>query len=121
MGRDSAEAAFEFLPSPDSPRGTGSGSAPWQVVHDVLEDRYRFVLNGANEMAVSQRNPAQAWVRGKRNTTVSWPGFEVLSEANGSLTSDEKTFTMTLAINVRANGSQFFQKNWCCSVPRVLL
>ncbi len=90
--------------------------------HDVLEDRYRFVLNqDAGEMGVSHRDPARAWARAKREATVAWPGAEIRSEATGSLTSDDRNFTMNLALNVTLNNSLYFQKHWSCTTPRVLL
>ena len=55
-GRD---LPFTFSPSPSPTRPTGSGSAPWRVVHDVLEDRYRLQIERGNgEMGVHQRQPA---------------------------------------------------------------
>ncbi len=116
------EPAFEFLASPNEPRETGSGTAPWQVIHDVLEDRYRLVLfQGAGEMGVSQRDPAQAWVRAKKTLGATWPGCEIRSEATGSLTSDADSFTMNLALNVYLNDNLYFQKHWSSTVSRQLL
>lgn len=115
------DPAFEFQPSPDPPRATGSGQAPWQVVHDVLEDRYRLVLDGLGEMVVSQRDPACAWVNAHRAATVEWPGLDVRSEASGSLVSDEHTFTLQLSLNVYANDQLHFHKSWSYSTPRNLL
>ncbi|MDA0746105.1 MAG: CocE/NonD family hydrolase [bacterium] len=113
---------FEYLPSPHGARQTGSGSTPWQVVHDVLEDRYRFVFqNGAGEMGVSHRDPAVAWIRGGRDASVAWPGFSVRSEASGALTSDADCFTMDLALNVYLNDRLYFQKSWSRTVKRALL
>jgi putative CocE/NonD family hydrolase len=116
------EPAFEFLASPNESRETGSGTAPWQVIHDVLEDRYRLVLfQGAGELGVSQRDPAQAWVRAKKTLGATWPGCEIRSEATGSLTSDADSFTMNLALNVYLNDNLYFQKRWSSTVPRQLL
>jgi hypothetical protein len=113
---------FEFLPSPTEARETGSGSSPWQVTHDVLEDRYRLVLfQGDGEMGVSQRDPSQAWVRARKQLRVKWPGFDIRSEATGSLTSDATDFSMNLALNVYLNDSLYFQKQWSSTVPRQLL
>jgi len=114
--------AFAFRPSPESARDTGTGSAPWQVVHDVLEDRYRLVLFGGDgEMGVCQREPARAWVRAKKKLSVQWPGEGVRSEATGSLTSDAQTLVMNLSLNVYLNDSLYFQKSWSASVPRLWL
>jgi len=116
------EQAFEFLPSPREPRDTGSGTSPWQVIHDVLEDRYRLVLfQGEGEMGVSHRNPSHAWVASKKKMSVRWPGYDIRSEATGSLTSDENSLTMNLALNVYLNDSLYFQKHWSSTVLRRLL
>lgn len=114
--------AFEFLPSPNEPRETGAGAAPWQVVHDVLEDQYRLVLfQGDGEMGVSHRDPARGWVQAKKTLSARRPGCEIESEATGSLTSDAGSFTMNLALNVYLNGNLYFQKHWSSTVPRQLL
>ena len=114
--------AFEFLPSPEGARDTGTATAPWQVIHDVLEDRYRLVLFGGDgEMGVSQREPARAWVRAKKRLSVKWPGEEYRTEATGSLTSDAQTLVMNLSLNVYFNDSLYFQQSWSASVPRQLL
>ncbi len=116
------DPAFEFTPSPHGPNDTGSGGAPWQIIHDVLEDRYRLVLFGGNgEMGVSHRDPARAWVRSKRQLSAKWPGTDIRSEATGALTSDKQTFTMNLALNVYLNDNLYFQKQWSCTVTRRLL
>jgi hypothetical protein len=116
------EPAFEFLPSPHGPNDTGSGNAPWQITHDVLEGRYRFTLYGGDgEMGVSHRDPSQAWVRAKKQLNANLPGAKIRSEATGSLTSDAKTFTMNLALNIYLNDSLYFHKQWSCTVPRLLL
>ncbi len=116
-----SDPAFAFQPSPDPPRATGSGQTPWQVVHDVLEDRYRLVLDGLGEMVVSQRDPARAWINAQKAATVAWPGLDVRSEASGSLSSDEHTFTLQLSLHVYANDQLHFHKSWSYSTPRNLL
>lgn len=114
--------AFAFLPSPADPRETGAGSAPWQIIYDVLEDHYRLVLFGGDgEMGVSHCDPACAWVRSKKRLSVKWPGEEIRAEAAGSLTSDAQTLVMNLSLNVFLNDSLYFQKSWSRSVPRQLL
>ena len=117
-----ADPAFAFSPSPHAARPTGSGDAPWQVVHDVLEDRYRLILfGGEGEMGVSNRTPAEAWTRSKKQAAVAWPGCDVRSEATGSLTSNADCFVMNLGLNVYLNGDLYFQKGWSRTVKRMLL
>ncbi|MCY3764735.1 MAG: CocE/NonD family hydrolase [Gemmatimonadetes bacterium] len=117
-----SDPEFTYLPSPHPARPTGSGDAPWQVVHDVLEDRYRLVLfGGEGEMGVSNRTPAEAWTRSKKTATVAWPGCDVRSEATGSLTSNQDCFVMNLGLNVYLNGDLYFQKRWSRTVRRLLL
>jgi len=112
--------AFEFQESISQPRATGVGSAPWQVIHDVLEDQYRFRM-GEREFGVSQRDPAVAWANAKNSGTVSWAGCEILSEATGSLTSNKQTLMMNLSLSVYLNGDPYFQKQWSRLVKRELL
>ena len=117
-----SDPEFAYSPSPHAARPTGSGDAPWQVVHDVLEDRYRFILfGGEGEMGVSNRTPAEAWSRSKKQATVAWPGCEVRSEATGSLTSNADCFVMNLGLNVYFNGDLYFQRRWSQTVRRLLL
>jgi len=116
-----APPAFAFKPSPQSPRATGLGARPWQIVHDVLEDQVRLVLGPENEFGVSQRTPAVAWAKAKINTSAEWPGCQVRAEATGSLTSNARAFHMNLALNVYLNGALFFQKQWSETVKRELL
>ncbi|MEM7539600.1 MAG: CocE/NonD family hydrolase [Chloroflexota bacterium] len=118
------DPAFEYRPSPSDIRPTGSGAAPWRVIHDVLEDRYRVQMNrgnGEGEMGVSQRNPADAWITSVQSHQMNWPGLHVVSEAMGSMTSNETHFVMNLALNVTVNERSYFQKQWSETFERVLL
>ena len=72
-------------------------------------------------MCVSHRNPAEAWVRAKKQLSVNLPGANIRSEATSTLTSDEKTFAMNLALNVYLNENLYFHKQWSCTTPRQLL
>jgi hypothetical protein len=114
---------FEFLPSPNPPASTGSGSDPaaWRVVHDVLEDRLHFVIRGNNEFTVSNRDPATAYTRGQSVAQASWEGFTARSEANCVLYSDAKAFHITITLNVYVNDALHFQRQWSQSTPRVLM
>ena len=69
-------------------------------------------------MGVSNRAPAEAWTRSKKQATVAWPGCDVRSEATGSLTSNEDCFVMNLGLNVYLNGDLYFQKQWSRTVKR---
>jgi putative CocE/NonD family hydrolase len=114
--------AFEYRPSPNPPRPTGSGSAPWQIIHDVLEDRYRLrIERGGGEMGVSHRNPAEAFVRSTQRHELVLPGCHIVSEATGSMISAAGEFIMNLALNVSLNGAAYFQKQWSRTFRRELL
>ncbi|HYF48743.1 MAG TPA: CocE/NonD family hydrolase [Planctomycetota bacterium] len=109
---------FDFRPSPNDARGTGLGSAPWQIVHHVLEDEYRFCMTPGNEICVSNRRPAVAYVKGRQSQSCEWPGHKVRSEAIAALTSDEQTFNISIALNVYLNDALYFQKQWSNTVKR---
>jgi uncharacterized protein len=118
-GRD---PTFSYLPSQSGPNSTGSGSAPWQIIYDVLEERYRFRMDRGNgEMGVSHRDPSQAWVQSKQRRVMDNPGQVVVSEATGSLVSNRDHFIINLALNVTLNGASHFQKQWTDTFGRELL
>lgn len=116
-------SSVEFLPSPSEPRPTGSGGdpPPWRVVHDVLEDRYHFVMSSGNEFSVSNRSPARAYARAKSVASAGWEGFTARSEATAALTSAERSFHLTVTLNVFANDAPCFQRRWSRSVERRLM
>jgi uncharacterized protein len=118
-----ALSPVEFLPSPSEPNPTGSGGdpPPWRVVHDVLEDRYRFLLANGNEFCVSNRNPAEACARARSVGSAGWPGFSVRSEATAALNSDERSFQLTISLGVYVNEALHFQRSWRQSTGRVLM
>ena len=87
----------------------------------MLEDRVRFVLASGSEFGVSNREPAVAWARARNGGTAAWPGLNVRSEAAAALTSDEQAFHLTITLNVWANDSLFFQRQWVQSVERCLM
>ncbi|MEM7031956.1 MAG: CocE/NonD family hydrolase [Chloroflexota bacterium] len=114
--------AFDYLPSHNPPRPFGDSESPWRVVHDVLEDRYRLQLERGNgEMCVSQRNPAEAWIKSTQVYEEKWPGVLVNASVMGSLTSNATHFHINLALNVNLNGSPYFQKRWSETFHRELL
>jgi putative CocE/NonD family hydrolase len=116
-GRD---LPFAFTPSPHEMADTGA--APWQVVHDVLEDQYRLVLNGGEgEMCVSHRSPAVASARSVARVSADQPGAKIESVATGAVSSDEQTFTVDLTLEVTLNGDPFFQRQWTRTAERKLL
>ena len=118
-----AAAPVEFLPSGSAPASTGAGGdpPPWRVSHDVLEDRWLFVMANGNEFAVSNTNPAEAWARARSVRTAQWDGFGARSEAAAILTSDERSFHLTLTLNVFVNDALHFQRHWCQSTERMLM
>lgn len=113
---------FEFLPSEAGVRAVATGDAPaWRVIHDVLEDRLRFVMANGNEFVVSDRTPAEAWTRSTSRTTAAWPGAVVRAEATASLTSDARAIHLVLSLNVWLNEVPHYQERWRQSVSRNLL
>jgi hypothetical protein len=116
-------AGSPFLPSPHPPAATGSGGdpPPWRVVHDVMEERYHFVMASGNEFVVSNRNPARAYTRARAAPTASWEGFTARAEATAALTSDEHSFHLTITLNVSVNDVPHFQRRWYRSVARRLM
>ncbi|MBT3270818.1 CocE/NonD family hydrolase [Candidatus Poribacteria bacterium] len=116
------EMPFAFTPSPHEAADAGFGTAPWQVVHDVLEDRYRLVLpDGEGEMCVSHRNPAVASAWSVARSSDEQPGATVEAVATGTLSSDGQNFTLDLALEVALNGDPYFQRQWTCTTERRLL
>lgn len=76
---------------------------------------------GEKEHGVSQRDPAVAWSKSVNPADLEWHGYKFHSEANGSLTSSEETFTMNISLNVFVNDSLYFQKSWSDTVKRELM
>ena len=116
------EPAFDFLPSYDKPPPFGESENPWRVSHDVLTGQYRLeVERGGGEMAVSHRDPAQAWIRSTLDAVEAWPGTRIESVAHGSLSSTRDYFMLNLALNISLNGQPFFQKQWSETIRWQLL
>jgi hypothetical protein len=116
-------ASEPFLPSPHPAAATGSGGdpPPWRVIHDVLEERFHYVMASGNEFVVSNRNPARAYTRARSAPTAAWDGFSARAEATAALTSDERCFHLTITLNVSVNDAPHFQRRWHRSVPRRLM
>lgn len=116
------DPAFAFDPSTAEIRPFGTNSSPWQVIHDVLDDRYRFKIERANgEMSVSQREPAKTWIKGTHRYEEGWPGADIVGEAVGTMTSDENHFYVSISRNVHLNNALYFQKSWSETIKRNLL
>lgn len=116
------ELPFDYRPSVAEIRPFGTVESPWQIIHDVLEDRYRLKIERASgEMSVSQRAPAQTWIRGTHLHSEEWPGVKVVTEAVGTMTSDEKNLYVTISLNVLLNNALYFQKQWSGTIKRQLL
>ncbi|MEM7344326.1 MAG: CocE/NonD family hydrolase [Chloroflexota bacterium] len=114
--------AFEYLPSTYPILPFGDKDAPWRVVHDMLEDRYRLQIErGEGEMAVSHRNPAEGWLKSTQVYEESWPGATVKATVMGNLTSDETNFYVNITLNVLFNDAPYFQKRWSETFARILL
>ncbi|MBM3458707.1 MAG: CocE/NonD family hydrolase, partial [Armatimonadetes bacterium] len=111
---------FQFLPSDSPMAGTGAtdDTPAWRVVHDVLEDRLRFVMANGNEFVVSNLRPAEAWTCATSRTAAEWPGLRVRSEASAALTSDRESFHLVLTLNVWVNDVPHAQRRWQQSVRR---
>jgi putative CocE/NonD family hydrolase len=116
-------AGDPFLPSPHPPASTGSGGdpPPWRIVHDVLEQRTHYVMSSGNEFVVSNRNPALAYTRARNTLSASWEGFTARAEASVALASDERSFHLTITLNVSVNDVPHFQRRWHRSVARRLM
>lgn len=108
-------------PWPPSDSGSGRDPAPWRVLHDVLEDRHRFLMATGNEFCVSHRDPARAHARAVSSGTAEWEGCSIRSEATAVLSSDEGAFHLAIALNVTLNGAPYATRHWVRSYPRVLL
>ncbi len=116
------EPSFELLPSTSNIRPFGTIENPWKVTHDVLEDRYRLQTErGMGTMCVSNRNPAEAWINATHRHVQKWAGAEIVSEAEGMMTSNETHFVINIALNVTMNGKPYFQKRWSQTYERELL
>lgn len=111
-----------FRPSPSAPAPFGaSGTPPWRVIRDVLEERLRFVTADGNEFVVSDRDPATAYSRSTIVTSAEWEGFVARSEASAALVSDEHCFHLTISLNVFVNNALHFQRQWRQTTERDLL
>jgi hypothetical protein len=91
------------------------------VIHDVLEDRYHFVLGNGNEFVVNNRRPSIAYTRAKSTATAAWEGFRARAEADAVLQSDEKAFHITITLHVYVNDLLHFWRSWNQSTERVLM
>jgi hypothetical protein len=123
LWREPSPSPIEFLPAEGAGNTTGSGNdpPPWRVVHDVLEERLHFLMANGNEFCISNRNPAEAYARAKSVSSASWAGFHCRAEATCALTSDEKSFHVTITLNVFVNDAPHFQRQWHESVERRLM
>jgi putative CocE/NonD family hydrolase len=123
LWRSPAEPPVLPLPSLETPRSPGTGSHPpaWRVTHDVLENRYHFVLASGAEFSISDRDPAIAYARSLQVATAEWEGVSVRSEAAGALTSDDRAFHLSIALHVTLNGVPYFSRSWSRSYERHLL
>jgi putative CocE/NonD family hydrolase len=104
---------------------------PWLITTDLFEETHTLrTPTGAGskpqsrrggEYGVSDRDPAVAWCSGVARREAAWPGVEVSAEATGTLTSDEQSFHIAIAVRVELNDELFHTNSWTHSVPRMLM
>ena len=116
------EPAFVYRPSTAGIRPFGTTESPWQVIHDVLDDRYRLKIERADgEMSVSQRKPANTWIKATHCYEERWPGVEVVTTSVGAMTSNLDNLHVDISLNVKLNTAHRFQKSWSQTIKRTLL
>jgi putative CocE/NonD family hydrolase len=70
---------------------------------------------------VSERDPAQATVRGLSRTTLYWPNRVIDTQARGQIESTMSHFHVTIQLHITMDGIPHFNKRWVRTIPRHLL
>jgi putative CocE/NonD family hydrolase len=112
-------------------------AAEWRIEEDILrgtvavtifdgggstqEDGSRLYSSERLALTASDADPAHA--RLESDVVYRWSGFgtEADISARGLITSDERAFDVTVALEVRLEGEPFFSREWTERIPRNLV
>ena len=130
--------AFRLEPSPMREVGGWEGDEPeWRIEEDVLrggvavtifdgggstqEDGTSLYSSERLVLTASDEDPAHATL--ESDVVYRWSGFgaEADIRARGTVVSDESTFDVRVALDVRLDGEPFFEREWRERIPRNLV
>ena len=130
--------AFRLEPSPMREVGGWEGDEPeWRIEEDVLRGRVAVTIfdgGGSTQedgtslysserlvLTASDADPAHATL--ESDVIYRWSGFgaEADIRARGTIASDESSFDVRVALDVRLDGEPFFEREWRERIPRNLV
>jgi len=110
---------------------------PWQIVHDLLNDRTGLKLDfvstyrGGKSMVATRTSKLTVWASNRDPSDVSAVGQHLRTikrldgvmniDTSANLTSTVDSFHLSIQLNVKVNGMLHHQARWARSYPRALL
>jgi hypothetical protein len=128
---------FKITPPELISIGSGSDEPPvWHIVEDVIDQSVMVKVYGGDatvlpdgvtlleseriEMTAYHHDPAHARLYNEVVYRLNERGYDTDIRATGTIRSTQTDFHIDVQLEVKLNGSLFFQKSWLESIPRQL-
>ncbi|MBI3943535.1 MAG: CocE/NonD family hydrolase [Chloroflexi bacterium] len=127
---------FEATPFPIDPNQPPP-VPPWKIMRDLARGQVEITIEGSGSTrqdgvyvhetktqataTVSERNPAEAAVKGRQTIRYIWPSQKIEVNTRGHIFSDPTAFHITIHAEITIDDLPHFSRRWAKSFPRRLL